>query len=80
MKTVSEIIDANSTARSYSSAREFMREQQLNKSMNIEQLEELSAGMELEKLISEAKATFGNCTTLKLCAILKEALEEYRSE
>lgn len=33
MKTVSEIIDANSTARSYSSVRGFIREQQLNKSM-----------------------------------------------
>lgn len=48
--------------------------------MNIEQFKELSAGMELEKLISEAKDTFGNCATLKLCAILKEALKEYRSE
>lgn len=34
MKIVSEIIDANSTARSYSSAGEFIREQQLNKSMH----------------------------------------------
>lgn len=38
MKTVSEIIDANSTARSYSSVGGFIREQQLNKSMKVKEL------------------------------------------